>query len=223
MRVGFATSAAAFFRSPSHGRPQYGERRGLPPPVCFYNHAMRPFALHITWTTYGTWLPGDERGHVSNIILPAGGFIRADDTPGAPIPSGDEFTRQRAADLQKGDTVWLTAAQALSACQAIAAAASKRGWLVVRAGAMANHLHNVVMNCPDDGPLVRRILKGTSQAALNDLAGRNQRWFSAGGSDRYKHGDEAIANAVNYVARQAFQLARIIDNVASLVEDIRRG
>lgn len=184
---------------------------------------MHPFALHITWTTYGTWLPGDERGHVSNIILPTGGFIRADDTPGAPIPPGDEFTRNRARDLQKGDTVWLTSAQALCACEAIAAAAAKRNWKILRAAAMPNHLHNVVMSCPDDGPLVRRILKGVSQAALNDFAGRNQRWFTAGGSDRHKHGDEAVTNAVNYVARQAHQLARIIDNVASLVEEVRRG
>ena len=26
---------------------------------------LRPFALHITWTCYGTWLPGDERGYVA--------------------------------------------------------------------------------------------------------------------------------------------------------------
>lgn len=25
----------------------------------------RPFAIHVTWTTYGTWLPGDARGYVS--------------------------------------------------------------------------------------------------------------------------------------------------------------
>jgi hypothetical protein len=32
--------------------------------------ADEPFALHITWTCYGTWLPGDQRGHVSNVLLP---------------------------------------------------------------------------------------------------------------------------------------------------------
>src|SRR3954454_4062773 len=35
------------------------------------------FALHITWTCYGTWLPGDERGHVSDVIFPDGGFVPA--------------------------------------------------------------------------------------------------------------------------------------------------
>lgn len=25
-------------------------------------------AYFITWTTYGTWLPGDPRGHVSNVV-----------------------------------------------------------------------------------------------------------------------------------------------------------
>jgi len=31
-------------------------------------------AMFFTWTTYGTWLPGDERGHVSNKLRPTGGF-----------------------------------------------------------------------------------------------------------------------------------------------------
>ncbi len=177
---------------------------------------MRPFALHITWTTYSTWLPGDERGHVSNILLPDGDIIHKHNTPGTPYAAGDDFTRQQARDLQSGDTVWLTAPQALCACQALAAATAKRGWRLVRAAAMANHIHNVVIDCPNDGPLVRRILKGVSQAALSDFAGRNQRWFTAGGSDRYKNDDEAINNAIQYVADQPYQLARVIDKVASL-------
>ena len=34
----------------------------------------RPFVLHITWTCYGNWLPGDRRGYVSNTLRPEGGF-----------------------------------------------------------------------------------------------------------------------------------------------------
>jgi hypothetical protein len=64
-----------------------------------------PFALLITWTCYGTWLPGDERGHVSNILHPEGGFDPKENVPGAPIAPGNAFTRERARALQKGETV----------------------------------------------------------------------------------------------------------------------
>jgi REP element-mobilizing transposase RayT len=169
------------------------------------------FALHITWTCYGTWLPGDERGHVSNLLVPEGGFEPKQNVPGTPVAAGDAFTRARASALQKGDTVWLTPAQALCAAKALVAAARERGWRILRASLMANHIHVVVCDCPDDGPAVRRILKGVTQAALSAAQGRSQRWWTAGGSDRYKHGTRAIEAAVNYVANQEYKLVEIVD------------
>ena len=80
---------------------------------------------------------------------------------------------------------------------------------------MGKHVHVVVMECPPDGPVVRRILKGTSQAALNDHVGRNTRWWTAGGSDRYKNDWRAIETAVYYVANQERKLAEIIDTRAA--------
>src|SRR5436190_15258022 len=77
------------------------------------------FAWHITWTCYGTWLPGDPRGHVSNILLPGGGFERKRNTPGTPVMPGDAYTQDRARALQKYETVWLTQEQALIAAHAL--------------------------------------------------------------------------------------------------------
>jgi REP element-mobilizing transposase RayT len=164
------------------------------------------FALHITWTCYATWLPGDERGHVSNVILPDGGHRPKQNVPGAPIEPGDAFTRDRARSLQKGETVWLTPAQALCAATALVNAVRERGWRILRAALMANHIHVVITDCPDDGPAVRRVLKGVSQAALSRAQGRPQRWWTAGGSDRYKHGAAAVEAAVQYVADQEYKL-----------------
>ena len=42
------------------------------------------FALHITWTTYGSRLPGDERGYVSNTYLPSEGYQPKQNAPSAP-------------------------------------------------------------------------------------------------------------------------------------------
>ena len=43
----------------------------------------------------------------------------------------------------------------------------------------------------------------------------NQRWWTAGGSDRYKNDQPAIDAAVEYVKNQDHILAMIVDNIAS--------
>jgi REP element-mobilizing transposase RayT len=186
----------------------------------------RPFALLISWTCYGTWLPGDARGYVSNTLLAEGGFEHKENVPETPCTADDAYTLEHARALQKSDTVYLSPALALVAAQALVDAAGERGWHIVQGAIMANHVHVVVQNCPDDGPAVRRILKGISQNALSRHVGKSQRWWTAGGSDRYKHDDAAICAAVNYVARQAYMLVRIVDMRVEVVQESsvpRRG
>jgi REP element-mobilizing transposase RayT len=172
-----------------------------------------PFALHISWTCYGTWLPGDARGYVSDTLIPGGGFEPKQNVPGTPCTADDPFTRSRAQQLQKSPAVRLTRAQARAVAEALVSAAAKRGWFILRAAVMANHAHVVVTRCPDDGPAVRRILKGVSQAALSRVRGGPRRWWTAGGSDRYKHGTAAVDEAVRYVGDQEWKLVEIIDMV----------
>jgi REP element-mobilizing transposase RayT len=176
----------------------------------------RPFALHISWTCYGTWLPGDERGYVSNTLIPGGEFSMKENTPGTEYRKDDPFTRRAARRQQVQPTVMLTPEQASTTGEALLAATSQRSWRLVRTAIMANHLHVLVMNCPDDGPAVRRILKGVSQSALSKKAGQSQCWWPAGGSDRYKHDWEAIENAANYIERQPWCLVQIVDMVLRL-------
>lgn len=123
----------------------------------------------------------------------------------------DAYTRQRARALQKGPTSLLSSGLALDTAEALIEAAHQRGWRIVRGAVMSNHVHVLVMDCPDDGPAVRRILKGSSQAALSEKAGQSRRWWTAGGSDRYKHTWEAIEAAIHYVAQQPGMLAEIVD------------
>jgi REP element-mobilizing transposase RayT len=113
--------------------------------------------------------------------------------------------------------VGLSDGEALCAAQSLVEAARGRSWRILRGAVMANHVHVVIMDCPDDGPTVRRILKGNSQAVLSKATGRRQRWWTAGGSDRYKHDRAAIEAAVEYVARQPGMLAQIIEMQASAV------
>ena len=65
------------------------------------------FALLITWTCYGTWLPGDRRGYVSNTRRADGKYDRKQNLPGAAITANDALTRQHAAAAQKHATAAL--------------------------------------------------------------------------------------------------------------------
>jgi REP element-mobilizing transposase RayT len=173
--------------------------------------ADEPFAILITWTCYANWLPGDARGYVSNTIHPGGGFQRKQNTPHTPYTRDDPFTRARAKRLQRSPAALLTPALAQCVAKSLIDAAQNRGWHIVRAAIMANHVHVVISNCPHDGPGVRRILKGNSQAALTDFVGQTASWWTAGGSDRYKRGSAAVEAAIRYVANQKGILAEIID------------
>jgi REP element-mobilizing transposase RayT len=176
-----------------------------------------PVALFLTWTTYGTWLPGDARGHVSNSRNPAGGFRRKQNRPGTPYAAGDAYTRQRAQSLQKWATVWLTESNAVIVANSLVRISLEHEWIILRASIMPNHLHAVLTGCPMKGATVRRILKGNAQADLSAAVGESRRWWTAGGSDRVRHGERSIQATVQYVANQPGKLVEIIDNTVIVV------
>jgi len=84
------------------------------------------FAMFFTWTTYGTWLPGDERGHVSNRLRPDGQFEQKQNRPGTPYATGDAYTRKRARELQSWSTVWLNEPDAIVVAKSLVELSQKR-------------------------------------------------------------------------------------------------
>lgn len=171
---------------------------------------VSPFALFITWTTYGTWLPGDPRGYVSNTLLPGGAYERKRNQRGTPCGQDDPATLAAARRFQEHATVWLTQTESRVAAEAIRQAAVERDWVILRAACMANHIHSLITNCPADGPAVRRVIKGVSSAALSEAAGAPRRWWTRGGSDRYLHDQAAIAAADRYIHNQSGMLCEIV-------------
>src|SRR5262245_30707795 len=97
----------------------------------------------LTWTTYGTWLPGDARGFVSDVRDGPGPEVRHN-TPGTPYDADDDRVRQRALGLLVGRPVWLTAEQARVVAEQFRATARFRGWQLLACAVMANHVHLVV-------------------------------------------------------------------------------
>ena len=131
---------------------------------------------------------------------------------GTSFDRGETATYVRARELQRHETVNLTVEQARVAARAMVEAAMEREWVILQGAVMTNHVHIVVAQCPDNGSAVRRILKGTSQAALSRFAGKLRKWWTTGGSDRYKHGEGAVAAAVRYVDEQERMLVKIVNN-----------
>lgn len=161
-----------------------------------------PFALFITWTSYGTWLPGDSRGYVSNTLREDGTFEPKRNQRGTLYSRGDPRTLASAQRLQKHNTVWLNSGQAVITAEALIKAAAKRHWFIIRAAIMANHIHTLTTRCPDDGSAVLRIFKGVTSAELSNKAGRPGRWWTHGGSVRYLHDQRSIDAVESYIRRQ---------------------
>ena len=167
------------------------------------------FALLLTWTCYGNWLPGDGRGYVGNTRSKRGGFQPKHNVPQTRFDADDQESRDLAKGLQRYDSARLTLDDAKRAAHSFVAAAVARSWIILRGAVMANHVHLVVRNCPDDGPDVRRVFKGVGQARLNEEAGVKRRWWTQRGGNRYLHGNDSILAAMRYVEEQEFCLVRI--------------
>lgn len=79
-----------------------------------------------TWTTYGTWLPGDERGYVDNK---------------GKLQEGDEKILQKSKDLQKSESVILNIAEKKIAKQTILDEALIIGHKIIALVVCSNHVH----------------------------------------------------------------------------------
>lgn len=127
----------------------------------------------LTWTTYGTWLPGDNRGFVGyirqrqpadsrqrldNAVRPDNASrpddaCRADDasrrvlhnTPGTAYDHAIPGLERYAREAMKGKPVWLTPDQADVFLAEAQRTARFRSWRLLAAAVMANHVHLVVI------------------------------------------------------------------------------
>jgi hypothetical protein len=89
-----------------------------------------PLAYHLTWTTYGTWLQGDERGWVKKGI--------------AGIQEPDLHTQGRCQELLKTPPVTLNDRQRLLVQATIEAHCHHRQWKLHAVNVRSNHVHVVV-------------------------------------------------------------------------------
>ena len=142
-----------------------------------------PLAYHITWTTYGSWLAGDDRGWVK---------------PGEGIQAGDPDLlaemRSRVAD----DAVTLDADQRAVVDETIRAHVRFRGWELLALNVRTNHVHLVVVanRHPDE---VMEQLKAWCSRRLSERLGRKRKWWTEHGSTKWINDEGYLHNAIRYV------------------------
>ena len=102
----------------------------------------------LTWTTYGTWLPGDRRGFVSE-VRDETGKKQLHNIPGTPCATDIPPLQGYAASRMTGGVVLLDGSQAQAVAEQLRETAVHRGWQILALAVMANHVH-VVVGVPGD-------------------------------------------------------------------------
>jgi hypothetical protein len=150
-----------------------------------------PLAFFLTWPTYGTWLPGDERGWV---LYSVG------------HQSSDEFRRRMAEMWMTEDACRLAPDQRRLVEATVARHCEIRGWELFEVNCRSNHLH-VVFNGQLQPDVMRTQFKAWCTRRLKEreiaqgLSPTNvrQNWWAERGSCRYINDDASLEAARLYV------------------------
>jgi REP element-mobilizing transposase RayT len=158
----------------------------------------------LTWHTYGTWLPGDERGFVDPVLDEQG--VRAiHNVPGTPVDRDNPRLRAYSQRIMKASPVYLTVEQAAALLEQFHETARYRGWQVLAAAVLANHVHLVVgvPGDPDPADLLRDF-KSYGSRRLNRCWGKpaSGSWWTESGSRRVLKAESHRQAAIRYVMRQ---------------------
>lgn len=162
----------------------FGDKRTRPhePPM------PDPVAFFLTWTTYGTWLPGDERGWVWK---------------GKGLREADPVKKAVAQERMTEPACALDEEQRALTEKTVRDHCAVRGWQLHAVACRTKHVH-VVVSADRKPENIRDQLKAwctRKLKALQTLQGRKSRekWWTERGSQRYLGDEESLEAAIHYV------------------------
>lgn len=152
----------------------------------------RPLAYFLTWTCYGTWLHGDERGSVDADHNQFGSSFVAKDME-------RWWEELRSLD---GQPDVLSPAEREIVDATIRAHCEFRRWGLHAVNVRTNHVHLVVTADLEPKPVMEQF-KAWCTRRLREagLAGPQQSVWTEGGSKRYVWTREQLARVVEYVTQ----------------------
>lgn len=144
----------------------------------------RTLGYLITWTIYGTWLQGDERGWVRDVKIegPDRGLLKAN----------KETTQEQEYRISK--------AVRKPVEEAIRKKAKAEEWEILAIAVCSDHAHVLGKICELPGVSHAGALKATGTKALK-MAGCQNKIWSKGYDVRYCFDNAAIRNRAAYVMR----------------------
>lgn len=150
-----------------------------------------PIAFMLTWTTYGTWLPGDARGWVEY-------------KKGFQLP--DPMVELECAARMTEDACRLAPHQRDRVEAQVAETCRYKGWTLHAVNCRGNHIH-IVLTSPAAPTVIRDQIKAWCTRRLNEqqtalgIRPKDQRrnWWTERGSIRWIFTDSDLADAIDYV------------------------
>jgi len=136
----------------------------------------------ITWTTYGTWLQGDERGYLKD----------------GTIYPGNKALMESNRQLQLQDAIRLSRIQQQVVQKAIFEEAASQGQRIYALAVQSNHIHMVAENIPQPISKVVAYYKKAARLALKAMGHNGKLWTK--GYDKGFCFDEArLKERIKYV------------------------
>ena len=139
----------------------------------------------ITWTTYGTWLQGDERGYVKN---------------GKIYPANKNLLQYNK-KTQLQDAVKLSKVQQKIVQDAILKESALQGQRIYALSVMPTHVHLVAGYIPQPISKIVAYYKKSTRLALKAI-GHNGRLWTKGYDKRFCFDEESLTRRIRYVDKQ---------------------
>ena len=149
-----------------------------------------PLGYFLTWTTYGTWLPGDDRTW----------WDKHDTTPQMPDPELQSVARGQ----MKERPVFLEPTDRDTAAKAMHAICARHQWTVHALEVRRSHVHAVVSAGDMPPGRVLGALKAAGSKGLNRRypSLNRTRWWTRDGSKRYLNDETSLVAAIRYTLDQ---------------------
>ncbi|HLW64026.1 MAG TPA: transposase [Gemmataceae bacterium] len=152
-----------------------------------------PLAYFVTFTCYGTWLHGDERGSVD---LPHNQY-------GTDFLPSDQETREQIRSAMRDPPYFLDEVRRTIVLRAILELVKTKRWQLFAIHVRSNHVHIVVKATQ----LIERVMNDCKSIASRDLnlafpEERDRKRWTRRGSTRYLWTNEQLEQKIDYVLNQ---------------------